>query len=42
MTTSALERAMKATRDAYLALLKLKGKFDLKVDLAELRRDRER
>ncbi len=30
-----------AAKDAYKGLLKLKGKFDLKIDLNELRRDRD-
>jgi hypothetical protein len=30
-----------AAKDAYKALLKLKGKFDLKLDLDELREDRD-
>jgi hypothetical protein len=30
-----------AAKEAYLELLKLKGKFDLKIDLKELRKDRE-
>ncbi len=30
-----------AAKDAYKGLLKLKGKFDLKLDLEELRKDRE-
>ena len=29
-----------AAKDSYRALLKLKGKFDLKLDLDEARRDR--
>ena len=31
---------MVAARDAYQGLLKLKGKFDLKIDLKESRKDR--
>lgn len=31
-----------AAREAYRSLLKLKGKFDLKIDLNELREDRPR
>lgn len=30
-----------AAKDTYKGLLKLKGKFDLKLDLKELRKDRE-
>lgn len=30
-----------AAKEAYRSLLKLKGKFDLRVDLKDLRRDRE-
>lgn len=40
--TPTLRRGLElvAAKDAYQGLLKLKGKFDLKIDLAESRRDR--
>ena len=31
-----------AAKDAYKALLKLKGKFDLKIDLDDLRKDKDK
>ena len=41
--TSTLRKGLElvAAKDAYKALLKLKGKFDLKLDLDESRRDRD-
>ena len=40
--TPTLRRGLElvAAKDAYQALLKLKGKFDLKINLNELRKDR--
>lgn len=41
--TPTLRRGLElvAAKDTYQALLKLKGKFDLKIDLDESRRDRD-
>jgi len=41
--TPTLRRGLElvAAKDAYRQLLKLKGKFDLNLDLNELRRDRD-
>lgn len=41
--TPTLRRGLElvAARDAYKSLLKLKGKFDLKIDLDESRKDRD-
>jgi hypothetical protein len=40
--TPTLRRGLEliAAKEAYRSLLKLKGKFDLKIDLSEFRRDR--
>ena len=42
--TPTLRRGLElvAAKDAYEELLKLKGRFDLKIDLGELRSDRNR
>ena len=41
--TPTLRRGLElvAAKDTYLHLLKLRGKFDLKINLDELRKDRE-